>query len=60
MLLVGGNDALNQRVADDIALGELNNRDTFGVFQRLVRLNEPGPLLRREIHLGFVASDDGF
>src|SRR5689334_21267367 len=60
MFLVGGNDALDGRVADDIALGELDDGDAFNGAQGLLRFNEAGFLIWRQIDLSDVAGDNSF
>src|SRR6266849_6099040 len=60
MLFIGGDDALHQRMTDDVAFAELDHADAFDFAKRLLRLDESGLFVRREIDLGDVSSDDGF
>jgi hypothetical protein len=58
MLFVSRDDALYERVADDVAFAELNNGDAFGVFEHTMRLEQAGMFVRRQINLRFIAGDD--
>ena len=40
MLFISRDDALYERVADDVAFAKLDNGDTFGVFQHTMRLEQ--------------------
>ena len=60
MLLVGRDDALHKRVADDVALAKFNNGDALGCFQSAMRLQQAGNFVGRQINLRLIAGDDGF
>ena len=60
VLLVGGNNALDQRVTNDIATRKLDNSNAFSVPQSTVRFEETGLLVCREVDLRFVPSNDCF
>src|SRR5262245_1410498 len=40
MFLVGGDDALDERMADDVTFGELNDGDAFHVLESPVRFEQ--------------------
>ena len=57
MFLIGGDDALDERMTDDVALGKFDEGDAFDGTQRLLRFDKAGFLVRRQIDLRDVASD---
>src|SRR5438093_7135902 len=56
--LVGADDALDKRVADDVASGELDDADALEVFQGAMGLEQSRVPVGRQVNLGFVAGDD--
>src|SRR5581483_8798768 len=58
VLLVGLDDPLDELVADDVAVAELDERDPLDVLQHVADVHEPGALLARQVDLGDVAGDD--
>ena len=47
MFLVSRDDSLHERMADDVALGKLNNCYAFSVLQRAMRFEQAGIFVRR-------------
>src|SRR5439155_24950588 len=60
VLFVGGDDALHQGMSDDVSLGDLNHADPFDAPQGMLRLDQSGFLVRRQIDLSDVAGNDRF
>src|SRR3989442_15024257 len=60
VLFVSSNDPLHQRMTDDIAFGEFDDSNTFGVAQNAMRFEQAGLFVRRQIDLGFVPGNNGF
>ena len=59
MLFVSRDDVLDERMADDIALGKFDDGDAFGIFQNAMCFEQAGMFVRRQINLRFIAGDDG-
>src|ERR1041385_7196908 len=55
--LVSGDDAQNERMADHVAPGELDNRDSVHGLECPVGFDQSRMTVRRQVDLGFVAGD---
>ena len=58
MILVGADDALDEGMTDDVALGEFDDGDAFHGLEGVLGLDEAGLFVGGEIDLGDVAGDD--
>src|SRR5215471_8723659 len=56
---IGADDSLYQRMPDDIAFVEMNERDTLDSGNHVPRFDQTGHLSERQIDLRDVARDDG-
>src|SRR5262245_41525887 len=57
--IIGHDDALDERVAHDVHLGELAERDPLDALKQIARLGEAAPRALGEIGLRHVARDHG-
>ena len=60
VLVIGFDDALDEIVADDIALIEIDERDAFNFADDFDGFDEAGAAGFGQVDLGHVAGDDGF
>src|SRR5216117_3614641 len=60
MFLVSADDALDQRMTDHVAAGELDDGHTVHVRQRVMGLDQPGMFVRRKVDLRLITRHDGF
>src|SRR6266496_102886 len=58
MLLVGADDALNERMAYHVASAELDDRNPVHSLERAMGLDQSGVFVGRQIDLGLVAGHD--
>src|SRR5207244_10652771 len=58
VFLVGADDALDERMADHVVPGEFDDGDALDVFQRVVRFDQSGMFVGRQIDLRDVTGDD--
>src|SRR5438876_9425555 len=60
MFLVSADDALDQRMTDNVAAGELDDGHTVHIRQRVMGLDQPGMFVRWKVDLRFITRHHGF